>query len=151
MVVRYLANYKVGGLHQVKGKLNQTDYHSILQYHSIPSRTRLVNQGFVLMQYNDPSHASELCQRYIISKDEQQVLQLMSWPAQSANLNPIELVLDELHRNVRAKQPTSSTHLWQLLQKSWAELSSVYQQSLEKNAENLWSSYIATKGSHFDE
>ena len=54
----------------------------------------------------------------------------MSWLAQSADINPIELVWDELVQKVRAKQPTSATHFWQLLQKSWVELSSVYLQSL---------------------
>ena len=39
----------------------------------------------------------------------------MSWPAQSADLNPIELQWNELELKVRAKQPTSAAHLWQLL------------------------------------
>ena len=52
--------------------------------------------------------------------------QLMSWPEQSADLNPIEMEWDELKHKIRAKQPTS----WQLLQKSWAELFSVYLQCL---------------------
>ena len=54
----------------------------------------------------------------------------MSWPAQLADLNPIELVWIELDRKVRAKQSTSVAHLWQLLQESWTELSSVLLQSL---------------------
>ena len=97
---------KVRDLHQVKSKLNQTSYHSIHQQHVIPSRTQLVAQGFVLMQDNDPNYTSKLCQRYIKNKEEQHVLQLMSWTAQSADLNPIELVWDELD------QPTSAAHLW---------------------------------------
>ena len=47
------ANCKVGDLHQVKCKLNKTDYHNILQYHVIPSGMRLVAQGFLLIQDND--------------------------------------------------------------------------------------------------
>ena len=42
----------------------------------------------------------------------------MSRPTQSMDLNPIELVWDELDQKVRAKQSTSVTHLWQLLQES---------------------------------
>ena len=36
------ANCKVGDLHQVNGKLNQTSYHSVKHYHAILSGTRLV-------------------------------------------------------------------------------------------------------------
>ena len=50
---------KVGDLHQVKGKLNQTGYHNILLHLTIPSGTWLVNKGFILLQDNDPNHASK--------------------------------------------------------------------------------------------
>ena len=50
------ANCKVRNLHQVKGKLNQSGYHSILLHHAIPSGTRLVAQRFVLIKDNDPMH-----------------------------------------------------------------------------------------------
>ena len=62
----------------------------------IPSGTCFVAQGFVLVQNNDPKHTSKLCQRYIKRKGEQHVLPLISWPVQSADLNPIELVWGEL-------------------------------------------------------
>ena len=92
----------------------------------------LVAQGFVLKQDNDPKHTSRLCQKCIKSKVEQYVLQLISWPAQSVDLNPIELVWNELDWKVRAKLLPSAAHLRQLLQESWAELSSVYLQSLRE-------------------
>ena len=91
MVWGSFTNCKVGDLHQEKGKLNQTGYHSILQHYVIPYGIRLVAQEFVIMQDNEPKHISKLCQRYIKSKEEQHVLWLISWPAQSADLNPIQL------------------------------------------------------------
>ena len=48
----------------------ESDYHSILQHHAIPSGIQLVNQGFVLMQDNDPRHTDKFSQRYIKSKEE---------------------------------------------------------------------------------
>ena len=118
--------YGIGGFCQLQSRgfaLGEGQVESdrlSLQHHAIQSGTRLVGQGFVLMQDSYPKHTSELCQRYIKSKEKQPVLQLMSWPALSANLNLIELDWDELDRNVRTKQPPSAAHLWQFLQKSWA-------------------------------
>ena len=128
---------KVGYLHQVKGKLNQTCYHSILQHHTIPSGTRFVGQGFVLMQDNNPEHTSKLCQVYIKSKNEQYIF-LLIWLAQPADLNPIELVWDELDWKVGAKQLTNVANLWQFLQEIWVELSSVYLQSLVEWMPRIW-------------
>ena len=94
--------------------------------------TRLVTERFVLMQDNDPKYTNKLYQSYIKIKEEQHILQIMSLPVQSVESNTIELVWDELDRKVNAKQPRSAGHLWQLLQESWAELFSVYLQSLLK-------------------
>ena len=138
------ANCKIEELHQGKCKLNQIGYHSILLLHAIPSETQLVDQGFVCMQDNDPKHTSKLCQRYIKSKEE-----VMSLPVQSADLNPIELVWDELDRKVRTKQPTRAAHLWQLLLESWAELSSVYFQPLVEKMLRICETVIADKEGHF--
>ena len=126
------ANCKVEDLHQVKGKLNHTSYLRLLQHHTIPYGMQLGGQEFILMQDKDPNHISKLCQKCIKNKDEQHVFQLVSWPAQSADLNPIELVYDEHDQKVRAKQSTRAAHLWQLLQESWEKLSSVYLQVFRK-------------------
>ena len=94
-----------------------------------------MDQGFVLMLDNDPKHTSKLCLRYIKSKEKQHVFQVKSSSVQSVDLNPIELVWDELDRNVRAKQSTSAAPLSQLLQGSWGKLSLVYQLLLQRKCE----------------
>ena len=117
------AGSRVGDLYRVTGTLNQKGYHSILQRHAITSGLCLVGQGFILQQDNDPKHTSRLCQNDLKRKEQDGRLQIMEWPAQSPDLIPIELVCDELDRRVKAKQPTSATHLWELLQQCWEELS----------------------------
>ena len=92
IVLEAFANCKVRDLHQLNGKVNQTGYHRILQHHAIPSGTRNVGQVFVFMQDYDPKHTRILNQWYTKSKEEHHILQLMSWPTQSADLNPFELV-----------------------------------------------------------
>ena len=71
-----------------------------------------MGQGIELLQGNDPKYTSKLCQRYIRIEEEQYVLHLMSWPAQSADINPIELesgmTLTEMSElNKLQVQPTS--------------------------------------------
>ena len=50
------------------------------------------------------------------------MLHPMTWPTQSPDLNPIEMVWDELERRVKEKQPTSAQHMWELLQDCWKSI-----------------------------
>ena len=88
---------------QVKDILNQTGYHSILQHHVIHPGIRLRDQEFVHMQDDDLKQTYKLCQGHIKPKRN-----CRSWPAQWADLNPIELEWDEYDRKVRVKQTTSA-------------------------------------------
>ena len=46
----------------------------------------------------------------------------MTWHTQSPDLNPIEMVWDELDRIVKEKQPTSAQHMWELLKDYWKSI-----------------------------
>jgi hypothetical protein len=50
------------------------------------------------------------------------VLHQMTWPPQSPNLNPIEMVWDESDRKVTEKQPKCAQYMWELLQDRWKSI-----------------------------
>ena len=138
MVWGCFAGDTVGDLFKIQGTLNQHGYHSILQRHAIPSGLRLVGPGFVFQPDNDPQHTSRLCKGYLTKKESDGVLRQMTWPPQSPHLNPIEMVWDELDRRVKAKQPTSAQHLWELLQDCWKTIPGDYLIKLiEKDAKSV--------------
>ncbi|KAK6324611.1 hypothetical protein J4Q44_G00039530 [Coregonus suidteri] len=53
-------------------------------------------------------HTSKLCKEYFTKKESEGVLHQKTWPPQSPDLNPFEMVWDELDRRVKEKQPTSA-------------------------------------------
>jgi hypothetical protein len=63
-----------------------------------------------------------LCNSYLTKMESDGVLHQMTWPPQSPNLNPIEMVWDEFDRRVKEKQPTSAQHMWKLLQECWKSI-----------------------------
>uniref|UniRef100_A0AAZ3NZI7 Tc1-like transposase DDE domain-containing protein n=1 Tax=Oncorhynchus tshawytscha TaxID=74940 RepID=A0AAZ3NZI7_ONCTS len=67
-------------------------------------------------------HTSRLCKGYLTKKESDGLLHQMTWPPQSPNLNPIEMVWDELDHTVKEKQPTSDQHMWELLQDCWKSI-----------------------------
>ncbi|CAJ0966938.1 unnamed protein product [Ranitomeya imitator] len=95
MVWGCFAGDTVGDLFKIEGILNQHGYHSILQQHTIPSGLRLVGPSFIFQQDNDPKHTSRLCKGYLTKKESDGVLRQMTWPPQSPDLNPVEMVWDK--------------------------------------------------------
>jgi transposase len=103
---------------RIQGTLNQHGYHSILQQNTIPSGLRLVGLSLVFQKDNNPTHL----QGYLTKKESDGVLHQMTWPPQSPDLNPIEMVWDELDRRVKVKHPTSAQHMWKLLRDCWKSI-----------------------------
>lgn len=141
----------VGDLKKIVGTMRKEDYHRILKYNVIPSGTGLIGEGFVFQQDNDPKHTSKLCTDYINAKKRAGTLKFMEWPPQSPDANPIELLWDELDREVRKLRPTSEKHLWECLNKAWQELKPEALQKLVERMPRVCAAIIKSKGNHIDE
>ncbi|CAJ0936037.1 unnamed protein product, partial [Ranitomeya imitator] len=100
---------------------------------------------------NDPKHPSRLCKGYLTKKESDGVLHQMTWPPQSPDLNPIEMVWGELDRRVKAKGPTSAKHLWELLQDCWKTIPGGYILKLIKRMPRVCKAVIKAKGGYFEE
>ena len=82
--------------------------------------------SLVLQQDNDLKHTSRLCKGYLTKKESDGVLHQMTWPPQSPNFIPVEMVWDELNRRVKEKYPKSAQNVWELLQDSWKSIPGDY-------------------------
>ncbi|CAJ0954523.1 unnamed protein product [Ranitomeya imitator] len=91
---------------------------------------------------NDPKHTSRLCKGYLIKEESDGVLRQMTWPPQSPDLNPIEMVCGELDRRVKA---TSAKHLWDILQDCWKTIPGDYLLKLIKRMPRVCKAVIKAK------
>ena len=89
-------------------------------------------------------HTSRLCKGYF-TKESDGVLHQVTWPPQSPDLNPIEMVWDESDRRVEEKQPTSAQHMWELLQDCWKSIPGDYFMMPK-----VCKAVIKAKGSYFE-
>jgi transposase len=69
---------------------DQYKYKQILIHHGVPSGTRLIGRGFILGHDNDPKHTADSIKNYLSRKQSKGDLNVMEWPRQSLDINPIE-------------------------------------------------------------
>ena len=75
----------------------------------------------------------------------------MDWPPQSPDLNPIELLWEELDRKVRETQPSSLENLWNILQEQWNAIQPETLRKLINRMPKICAAVIKNKGGYFDE
>jgi hypothetical protein len=141
----------VRDLFRIKWILKKEGYHSILQRHAIPFGSRLIGANFLLQQDNGPKHNSKLCNNCLGKKQSAGIQSVMEWPAQSPDLNSIELLWEQLDRMVSKKYPSSQSNLWEVLQEAWGEISSDYFNKLTTRMPKVCKSVIASNGGFFGE
>ena len=107
MVLGCFAGNTVSNLFRIQGTLNQHGLCCILQRYAFPSGLRLV--GLICFSTGQwpKTHLQAV---YGLFDQEREWW--MTWPPQSPDLNPIEMVWDELDRRLKEKQPTSAQHMW---------------------------------------
>ena len=67
------------------------------------------------MQDNGPCHTAKIVEAFYSSEN----IQLLSWLAQSPDLNPIENLWKIICYKVRENHPTTVENLWQKIQEEW--------------------------------
>lgn len=133
----------VGRLYLVKGNLDQHQYHSILIHHMVPSAKVLFPKGpWIFQQDNDPKHTSNKVQNYLANKK----FQVMTWPAQSPDLNPIENLWSFLDQRLRDRKPNSEEELFQAIKDGWDNIPRSYLQDLVRSMPRRCQAVIDSKG-----
>ena len=87
----------VGNLVRNDRIMNAEKYRWILIHNVIPSVKRLIGNGFIFLQDNDPKHTSLKVKSYLKKKEQFGDVQ---WPSQSLDLNIIESLGDYLDQSV---------------------------------------------------
>lgn len=120
MVWGCMAASGVGKLIFIDGKMDQFLYKRILQENLLSSARQLnMEADFVFQQDNDPKHTAKSVKKWLSENIEN----VLNWPSQSPDINPIEHLWDHLDRKKCKKNPKSIAALKTILQDEWKEIS----------------------------
>ena len=143
---------QVGDIFKIDGIMRKEEYHSILVHHAMPSGNRLFrDQKWTFQQDNDPKHSSKMCQNYLAKKAESGQMETMVWPPQSPDLSPIELLWEEMDRQVLERKPSSVAELEKVVKETWAQIHGDVCDKLIKRMPLLCQAVTDAKGGYFDE
>ena len=133
----------VGRLHHIKGVMDSKVYIKILDNELKSSAKALFKRKpFIFQQDNDPKHKSKLTMEYL----EDSGINVMDWPAQSPDLNPIENLWSILDQKCKNRKPKNLEDLFQELLKAWNELEVDLLQRLVNSMPDRINAVIKAKG-----
>ena len=112
-----------GILCHVKGIMNAVKYLEILQNNMIPSAHADIRLNFIFMHENDPKHTANIVKDWITTQTEHPPFTVLSWPAQSPDLNPIENLWAEVSKEVDKRGVTRLPELFGVVQQVWNNFS----------------------------
>ena len=122
MVWGCFSSFGVGNIVRIFGNMNGELYRQILnedllgtiQWHEIDKN------NIIFQQDNDPRHTANLTWQWF----EDNGINVLEWPPQSPDLNPIEHLWNEMDRRLRRYSIGIHTQdqLWDAIQKVWVEM-----------------------------
>lgn len=104
---------------------------------------------FIFQHDNDRKHTSRLVKEYLRSVHlTEEEGTLLTWPAQSPDLNPIEHMWSELERRLAAYSdyPSSCKELWERIAKEWYSIPQDFCQTLIRSMHSRLAAVYRAKG-----
>lgn len=143
MVWACFSSAGTGKMVKIDGKMDGAKYRTILEENLMESAKDLrLGRRFVFQQDNDPKHKAKSTMEWFKNKH----IQVLEWPSQSPDLNPIENLWKELKTAVHKCSPSNLTELELFCKEEWEKMSVSRCAKLIETYPKRLTAVIAAKG-----
>lgn len=123
--------------------MNSAIYTGILQHHMLPSLDALFPQGDgIFQQDNDPKHTAHVNIDYV----DKYGINVLKWPSQSPDLNPIENLWSIIDDKIRHRSCNNGDELFKSLQEAWNDIPVAYLRTLVESMPRRCQAVIDKEG-----
>lgn len=137
----------MGPLVPLVGRVTGNTHREILANYAIPtvkSHARKIKKKILFQEDNAPVHTARVARSFIESSN----VELLPWPAQSPDINPIENLWSYIEVRIRQRdsQPSSVTQLEQWVMEEWDAVPVNYYRNLIKSMPRRVQAVLAANG-----
>ena len=121
-------------------------YIQILQDHLIRNARKQFGRRWRLLQDNDPKHKSRIVKKFL----DEEVPEVIDWPSNSPDANPIENLWSVIKRRVEKRRPSNLNELNKFLHDEWNKVDMLIINNLIKSMKSRCLALIESKGERID-
>lgn len=123
-------------------RMNSEVYKDILSAQIQPNSEKLIERRFTTQMDNDPKRTAKATKAFIKAKK----WNVLQWPRQSPDLNPIEHAFHLLKTRLKAERPENKQELKAAAVKAWQSIKKEETQRLVMSMGSRLQAVIASKG-----
>ena len=130
------------GYHSFNTIMDGPYYVQILHDHLIRNARKQFGRHWRLQQDNDPKHKSRVAQQFL----SKEVPEVIDWPPNSPDVNPVENLWSIIKRRVEKRKPTNLQELDMFLHEEWDKTDMVVLSHLVDSMKSRCLALIESKG-----